>query len=289
MKYDVLLYRFLLDYNSIEACFIDNLIMKLNVQFVNAFTDVLFKGNSAAVILIDNWLADDVMQSIATENNLSETAFVKEVDTDIHEIRWFSPITEIDFCGHATLAASFVIFSNEEASRAITFLTKAVGDLTVTQEAEGFIQMSFPNRAPSELSNIPKSLLKGLSIAPKEVLLSEQAYYVIYDNEKDVRNVVSNNELLKELAPYDVVVTATSNQYDFISRYFWPANGGDEDPVTGSIHAGLAPYWAHKLDKRELIAFQTSKRGGLLKCKVEKERVLVSGTAVQYLEGIITV
>jgi len=263
--------------------------MKLKVQFINAFTDVLFKGNSAAVVIIDDWLNDQVMQSIATENNLSETAFVKPLGTNIYEIRWFSPITEIDFCGHATLAASFVIFSKKPSLRSIVFLTKSVGDLTVTKQENSYIQMSFPNREPSIVEDVPSSLIKGLSIAPKKVLLSEQAYFAVYDDESDIRNVVPKNELLKELAPFDVVVTAPSIQYDFISRYFWPANGGDEDPVTGSIHAGLAPYWSAKLNKNELVAFQASKRGGVLKCKIENDRVLVSGKAVEYLEGLITV
>jgi len=263
--------------------------MKLNIQFVNAFTDVLFKGNSAAVIIIDNWLTDNVMQSIATENNLSETAFVKTLNREYFEIRWFSPLTEIDFCGHATLAASFVIFSNDNSLKMITFKAKAVGDLIVTEQEDDYLQMSFPNRSPIELSNVPSSLLEGLSVAPKEVLLSEQAYYVIYNDESDVRNVISNNTLLKKLAPYDVVVTAPSAEYDFVSRYFWPANGGDEDPVTGSIHAGLAPYWSKKLKKKELVCFQASKRGGVLKCKIENDRVLISGKAVKYLEGTITV
>ncbi len=263
--------------------------MKLKVQFVNAFTDVVFKGNSAAVIIIDDWLDDNVMQLIATENNLSETAFVKPLVRGEYEIRWFSPITEIDFCGHATLAASFVVFSSDVSLNTITFLTKTVGDLIVSKQAGDSMQMSFPVLLPRPLSNIPSSLLNGLSIAPKEVLLNQQAYFVIYNDESDVRNVVTNNELLKELAPYDVVVTSVSTQYDFVSRYFWPANGGDEDPVTGSIHAGLAPYWSVKLNKNELIAFQASKRGGILKCKIDNGRVLISGKAIQYLEGEITV
>jgi len=263
--------------------------MELKIQFINAFTDEVFKGNSAAVIIIDEWLNEELMQAIASENNLSETAFVKYLDKENFEIRWFSPLTEIDFCGHATLAASFVIFSLNRSLKCITFSTEAVGDLTVTEQANDYIQMSFPNRLPRKLVNVPNFLLEGLSIAPKEVLLSEQAYFVIYNDESDVLNVVSNNELLKELAPYDVVVTAPSVQHDFVSRYFWPANGGDEDPVTGSIHAGLAPYWAEKLDKSELVAFQASKRGGMLNCKIKKDRVLISGKAVKYLEGKVTV
>jgi PhzF family phenazine biosynthesis protein len=263
--------------------------MELNIQYVNAFTDVVFKGNSAAVIIIDEWLAKDMMQAIAIENNLSETAFVKPVRKGHFEIRWFSPLTEIDFCGHATLAASFVIFSQNKTLKNITFSTSAVGDLIVTEQEDDYIQMSFPNRAPNPISNVPNALLKGLSIEPQEVLQSEQAYFVIYNNESDVRNVVSKKELLKTLAPFDVVVTAPSLQYDFVSRYFWPANGGDEDPVTGSIHAGLAPYWSKKLNKDELSAYQASKRGGVLKCKIEGDRVLILGQAIKYLEGVIVI
>ena len=262
--------------------------MKIKVQFINAFTDVLFKGNSAAVIITDEWLSDSVMQSIASENNLSETAFIKSLTTEKYQIRWFSPITEIDFCGHATLAAAFVIFTENNLLKKITFLTKTVGDLTVIEVENGYIQMNFPNLQPKELVDIPDVLLKGLSITPEEVLLSEQAYFVIYNSENDVINVTYNSCLLKRLALFDVVVTAKSNHYDFVSRYFWPANGGDEDPVTGSIHAGLAPYWSEKLNKKNLVAFQASLRGGVLKCQVDKDRVYISGKAIQYLEGVIT-
>ena len=263
--------------------------MELNIQFINAFTDVVFKGNSAAVVMLDEWLTEDVMQAIATENNLSETAFVKPLTKSNFEIRWFSPLTEIDFCGHATLAASFEIFSQNSLLKEITFSTLAVGELTVTSKSDGYFQMSFPNRAPKELSRIPPALLEGLSIPPANVLLSEQAYFVIYPDDEDVFNVIPDCILLKELAPYDVVVTAASNQFDFVSRYFWPANGGDEDPVTGSIHAGLAPYWAEQLGKSDLTAYQASKRGGHLKCAIIKDRVLVSGKAVKYLEGKINI
>jgi PhzF family phenazine biosynthesis protein len=262
--------------------------MEIKVQFINAFTDVLFKGNSAAVIITDDWLSDSVMQLIASENNLSETAFIKSLTADKYEIRWFSPITEINFCGHATLAAAFVIFTDNNSLKRITFLTKDVGDLTVIEAENGYIQMNFPNLRPKKLVDIPDELLKGLSIAPKEILLSEQAYFVIYNSESDVINVTYNSGLLKKLAPFDVVVTARSDRYDFVSRYFWPANGGYEDPVTGSIHAGLAPYWSEKLNKNNLIAFQASLRGGELKCQVDNDRVYVSGKAIQYLEGMIT-
>ena len=263
--------------------------MKLRINIVDAFTDVLFKGNSAAVIMLSDWLSESLMLSIAQENNLSETAFVKSITDQKFEIRWFSPITEIDFCGHATLASAFVIFSAHPEFEKITFFTQSVGELEVTKEADAFFRMSFPNQIPKLVSDIPAELQKGLSIAPIEVLLNQQAYFVVYADEQDVLNVVQDKEYLKQLAPFDVVVTAKSQQYDFISRYFWPANGGDEDPVTGSIHAGLAPYWASKLGNNQLRAFQASSRGGVLSCEVTDDRVFISGQAVQYIEGYITV
>ena len=263
--------------------------MELEINVIDAFTDVAFKGNSAAVIITNDWISAELMQSIAIENNLSETAFVKEIDIHNYEIRWFSPITEIDFCGHATLASSFVVFSKNDNVTNINFYAKAVGNLSITKMDDGYIQMEFPSRPPENISDIPSALLNGLSIKPMEVLLNNQAYFVVYENEVDVTSVVPNNELLKQLAPYDVVVTAKSNDYDFVSRYFWPANGGDEDPVTGSIHAGLAPYWAGKLNKSKLIAYQASKRGGNIICNVADNKVYLLGKAVQYLKGTIKV
>jgi len=263
--------------------------MELEITVVDAFTDVTFKGNSAAVIITEDWLSDELMQSIAIENNLSETAYVKKIDTYNYGIRWFSPITEINFCGHATLASSFVIFTKNDDVKNINFYAETVGDFSVTKIDSGYIQMDFPSRPPEPISDIPVALLNGLSITPKEVLLNNQAYFVVYENEVDVTSVVPNNELLKQLAPYDVVVTAKSNDYDFVSRYFWPANGGDEDPVTGSIHTGLAPYWAGKLSKSKLIAYQASKRGGNIICNVSDNRVFILGKAVQYLKGTIQV
>lgn len=263
--------------------------MELEINIIDAFTDVVFKGNSAAVIITKEWLSVEKMQSIATENNLSETAFVKKIDNEHYEIRWFSPITEVDFCGHATLAASFVIFSKNSDITTINFYAEAVGNLSVTEIDNGYIQMKFPNRKPSIINNVPPELINALSIKPTEVLVNNQAYFAVYDNENDVKSVVTDNELLKKLAPFDVVVTAKSEQYDFISRYFWPANGGDEDPVTGSIHTGLAPYWAEKLNRTKLFAYQASARGGEIICNVEDDNVYLLGKGVHYLKGIINV
>jgi len=268
--------------------------MQLEINVVDAFTDTVFKGNSAAVIITDNCLADKLMQSIAFENNLSETAFIVREDDGIYHIRWFSPLTEIAFCGHATLASAFVLFNKNPDVETIKFYAKAVGILTIVQTDDGKIQMDFPNTKPEKVKDIPDSLLAGLSVAPVEVYKNTQAYFVIYNAEADVLNVTRDNEQLKQLAPLNVVVTcqATSadyKDYDFISRYFWPANGGDEDPVTGSVHTGLAPLWAERLGKDELIAYQASKRGGILNCVVAGDRVLISGNAVQYMTGFITV
>ncbi len=268
--------------------------MQLEINVIDAFTDTIFKGNSAAVIITENWLADDLMQSIAFENNLSETAFLVLDDADVYHVRWFSPFTEIDFCGHATLASAFVLFKKNPTLNTIKFSAKAVGVLTIVQTDAGKIQMDFPNRMPEKIDDIPDSLLAGLSIAPVEVYRNAQAYFVIYNSESDVLNIVRDNEQLKQLLPRNVVVTCQTesekySKYNFISRYFWPENGGGEDPVTGSAHTGLAPLWAERLGKSELVAYQASKRGGVLDCVVADDRVLISGNAVQYLTGFITV
>ncbi|MGF1908713.1 PhzF family phenazine biosynthesis protein [Vibrio kasasachensis] len=261
--------------------------MELPIYIVDAFTNQQFKGNSAAVVILDEWIDVDLMQKIALENNLSETAFIKQESLNQYLIRWFSPLTEIDFCGHATLASSYVLYNLYESEGEIEFLTQSVGSLYVNCKDDGRIEMSFPNHAPTAVESIPAALLDGLSITPIEVLKNRQAYFAVYESEQDVQQVIYDASQLQQLAPYDVVVTAPGTQYDFVSRYFWPANGGDEDPVTGSIHAGLVPYWSQKLVKQELIAFQASTRGGMLYCRIKGERVLVSGFAVIYLRGTI--
>lgn len=265
--------------------------MELEINVVDAFTNKVFGGNPAAVIVTDDWLDGELMQHIAAENNLSETAFLVEKEAGNYYIRWFSPLTEIDFCGHATLASAFVLFNNMTVKTPITFIADAVGELVVEMTSTGKIQMNFPNTKPEKVEDIPAVLLDGLSIKPDDVYCNEQAYFAIYDSEQAVLDVLRDNELLKELKPLDVVATAqaSTKEYDFISRYFWPASGGDEDPVTGSIHTGLAPFWAERLGKNDLIGYQASHRSGVLECRVEAERVIISGQAVQYLKGTITV
>jgi PhzF family phenazine biosynthesis protein len=271
--------------------------MKLEIYQVDAFTNELFRGNAAAVVLVPELavalLSDALMLRIAQENNLSETVFVKQLGSGHYQLRWFSPLCEIDFCGHATLAAAFVLFQRE-ALTTLRFSTLKVGDLTVTQAADGWFDMNFPQRLASVQADIPAALLQALNHVPAAVLRSEQAWFVVYDQAATVQQLTPDMALLKTLWPYDVVATAPGlgfgdGQYDFVSRYFWPANGGDEDPVTGSIHAGLAPYWAARLAKTELLAYQASARGGVLRCVIQGDRVQVSGQARLYLQGQIEI
>ncbi|NTS76256.1 PhzF family phenazine biosynthesis protein [Catenovulum sp. SM1970] len=264
--------------------------MKLTVHFIDAFSKKQFQGNAAAVIITEHWLADDTMQAIATENNLSETAFIVPLPDGRYHIRWFSPLTEIDFCGHATLASAFVLFQQFPHLAQVDIFAEAVGNMPVLAKSDGAIEMCFPNRAPELLDDVPNSLLAGLSIAPAKVLRNQQAYFAVYANQADVIALQTDNQALMQLAPFDVVATAAADiesEFDFVSRYFWPANGSDEDPVTGSIHTGLAPFWAAQLDKPDLVAYQASKRGGTLYCQVSEDKVTISGYAVRYLTGEI--
>lgn len=266
--------------------------MQLPIHVIDAFTAERFKGNQAAVVPLDAWLADATLQAIATENNLSETAFlVWSAARDAFEIRWFSPLKEIAFCGHATLASAYVLFDAEPARQHITFWAAAVGNVTATRQDSGRILMVFPRRDAKPVDEPPAALREGLNPAPLAYLVNQQAYLAVYASEAEVRAVKPDLERLKTLGPLDVVVTAPAAagaSYDFVSRYFWPANGGEEDPVTGSIHAALAPYWAGQLGKNVLVGHQVSQRTGTLFCEVTDASVEVAGHCARYLSGTIT-
>lgn len=261
--------------------------MRLNIYQVDAFTQRTFGGSPAAVVPLEKWLPEHLMQAIAAENSVPETAFYVLNAQGRYEIRWFSPVREIDFCGHATLASAFILFQSLPVPQAI-FWAKAVGEMPVRGLPDGRIELSFPNRKPVPLTEVPAALRETLSITPVEYWVNQQAYFAVYASEADVRNVVARLDTLKTLGPLDVVATAPGSQHDFTSRYFWPDYGG-EDPVTGSIHAGLAPFWAERLGKTTLLALQASQRGGELACQLEGDRVFVAGHAVQYLQGVIDV
>lgn len=264
---------------------------------VDAFTTELFKGNQAAVIITEQWLDEALMQNIALENNLSETAFVRVMDAENYEIRWFTPTTEVNFCGHATLASSFVLFKDFTTAKTIQFHVKNLGVFVVSQAADGEIKMNFPIRRAEKITHYPEILKQILSKPFKNVFLNNQAYIMEYENPQDVLDEKPNLQLLKQWVQHqaeqtgqkavlDLAITAqAAAPYDCISRYFAPANGIDEDPVTGSIHCAIAPLWADKLGKSEILAYQASARGGNLYCEVlENERIEISGYAKLYMQ-----
>lgn len=264
---------------------------------VDAFTQQLFKGNPAAVLVLDDWLDDALMQNIALENNLAETAFVKIIDNTHYEIRWFSPLLEIDFCGHATLASAFVLFKDFTSEKRIYFSVKNLGQFDIQQLEDGKISMNFPIRPADKLDSYPQILQDAFDMPFKAVYLNEQAYIVEFEHEQQVRDAKPDLTRLKYLAEQsvedlgsfrDVVITAQAKSYDCISRYFAPYIGIDEDPVTGSIHTAVVPLWANKLSKTQLTAYQASARGGVLYCQIlGNDRIEISGYARLYMQAIL--
>lgn len=257
--------------------------MKISMYQVDAFAGEIFKGNPAAICILENWIDEKLMQNIAMENNLSETAFciVKE---DICELRWFTPEEEIDLCGHATLATAFVIFEIlNYPSNKIKFTTKS-GILDVEKDEENII-MEFPSREGRKVP-ITEQLIKGLGKEPKEVYESRDLM-VVYDNEQDIKDLDPNMEELKLIDTFGIIVTSVGKEVDFVSRYFAPLCGICEDPVTGSAHCTLVPYWSKILGKKKLLAQQLSQRGGKLKCEDALDKVKISGKAKLFFKGEI--
>lgn len=261
--------------------------MRLPLYQVDAFTDTLFAGNPAAVVPLESWLPDAVMQSIAAENNLAETAFIRR-DTDGWFIRWFTPANEIDLCGHATLASAFVIRTFIETdSSEIRFRTKVAGDLRVLF-ADGLYTLDFPTRAPAAIDVHP-DLIRALGGPMPEQVLAARDWMVVYKDEATVRALSPDFALLNKVGRMVIVTAPGSDGVDFVSRFFAPMDGIPEDPVTGSAHCTLTPYWAGRLGKKILEARQVSARGGILHCRLLGERVHIAGRAVLYLEGFIHV
>jgi len=255
-----------------------------NILFqIDAFTDTLFKGNPAAVCPLESWLDDPTLQAIAAENNVSETAFfVKRADH--YELRWFTPKTEVDLCGHATLASAHVIFNFlDPNAAAVRFHTKS-GELTVERQGD-LLAMEFPSR-PGTPCKAPQSLIEALGVAPMECLLARD-YLAVFESEESVQSVAPNMDKLAALDCLGVIVSAPGTRSDFVSRFFAPKVGVPEDPVTGSAHCTLIPFWAAKLGKAKLHALQLSERGGELFCELHKDRVRIAGRAVTYLEGTV--
>ena len=259
--------------------------MKYDIFQIDAFTNEPFKGNPAAVVPFDAWPADDVMQNIALENNLAETAFFIP-DGDNYGLRWFTPTVEMDLCGHATLATGYVIFEILGIDKKILRFQTLSGELTVEKEGDRYV-MDFPSR-PASPVEAPAGLIEAIGAEPKEVLKSND-YLLVFENEAQVKAIKPDFAALKKLASRGVIVSAPGETSDFVSRFFAPAVGVDEDPVTGSTHTTLIPYWAERLGKSELFARQVSERGGELFCEFKGDRVKIAGNAVTYLKGEIYV
>lgn len=259
--------------------------MTLPIYQADAFTNQLFGGNPAAVCPLTKWLPDETMQKIALENNLAETAFFVKTDEGFH-LRWFTPELEIDLCGHATLATSHIIFTEMGYDKdVIHFTTQQAGTLIVTRQGDKYT-LDFPSRPPYDCE-IPAGLVEALGGKTPLHALRSRDYFLVYENEDDIVNMVPDHAFLAKIDAIGVIVTSRGKEVDFVSRFFAPAASVPEDPVTGSAHCNLIPYWAEQLGKNELQAYQLSARKGELWCEFKGDRVLMSGNAVTYLKGEI--
>lgn len=263
--------------------------MRITLYHVDAFTARAFAGNPAAVCPLNAWLDDDLLLKVAAENNLSETAFFVPIGKD-YELRWFTPRCEVKLCGHATLASGFVVLNLLRPElETVRFETRHSGTLTVRRQGELF-SMDFPAMSPEPCANPPSDLMRALgSELPLEVVEAHETYIAVYDSESAIRNIRPDFSRLERLHPFTVGLTAAGNEVDFVSRYFAPSYGIPEDPVTGSVHCILTPYWARRLGKKLFHARQVSERGGELWCEAAGGRVILRGAAVLTLQGSLLV
>lgn len=261
--------------------------MKIKKYQVDAFADNVFEGNPAAVCPLNEWISDELMQHIAMEHNLSETAFIVNHNS-YFEIRWFTPETEVDLCGHATLATGHVLFEHLNYKKQKIRLQCARGELMV-KKSGNLLEMDFPSTVGKKV-NAPTKLLEALALRsqPIEVFKADD-YMLVVDNQKQVEQLKPDFSLLKKIDTRGIMVTAPGEEVDFVSRFFAPAVGINEDPVTGSAHTMMVPYWAERGNKRELSAQQLSPRGGKMQCTCLGERTLLAGNAVTYSIGEILV
>lgn len=259
--------------------------MKIAYYEVSAFTSHPFGGNPAGVCPLDTWLPDATLQGIAANNNLAETAFLVPRDTDF-ELRWFTPTTEVDLCGHATLAAALVLFTERAwPTESIRFHTRS-GALAVSLEGDR-LSMDFP-ALPAQTCAAPKALVRGLGAKPVAVFKARD-YLAVFASEAEVRTLKPDFTALQTLDCLGIIVTAPGEDCDFVSRFFAPSAGINEDPATGSAHCTLVPHWARQMGKSKLFARQVSPRGGEFFCELGGDRVRISGRAVLYLKGSLEV
>ena len=257
----------------------------LTMYQVDAFTTRLFGGNPAAVLILDDWLSEPVMQAIAEENNLSETAFARPRADGGWDLRWFAPTHEVNFCGHATLATAHVLAAERGLGGDFRFSTR-VGELNVVRR-DGAYLLDLPCLAPEPVGAEPSQLQILFGDRRRATFRNFENLFVELEDEVAVRAYIPDHTVIATLRPPGLVITARGTAHDFVSRYFVPAEGISEDPVTGSIHATLVPYWAEKLGKTRLSAFQCSKRGGHLDCALADGRVMLSGGAVTFMQAMI--
>lgn len=257
--------------------------MRIPIHQVDAFTSQVFRGNPAAICPLESWLDDATLQSIAAENNLSETAFLVGGNGE-YQIRWMTPAQEVDLCGHATLASAFVLFGDAEKGRDELVFRSKSGELRVRRESD-LLTLDFPSRPPQP-APASAELLEGLGRAPREVWAARD-YLAVFESEEEVRALTPDFQRLGQVDRFAIIVTAPGTGVDFVSRFFAPGRGIDEDPVTGSAHCTLVPFWARRLGKKRLHALQVSPRGGELFCEDRGDRVAISGRAVRYLQGTI--
>ncbi|WPU96198.1 PhzF family phenazine biosynthesis protein [Mucilaginibacter sabulilitoris] len=261
--------------------------MTIPIYQADAFTDKLFGGNPAAICPLTEWLPDEVMQKIAIENNLAETAFLVKTGNG-YKLRWFTPEYEIDLCGHATLASAHILFTELGfEGDAIHFETVKAGTLIVKKDGDKYT-MDFPSRPPIPIEP-PMGLKEALGEKEPVAYLRSRDYFLVYETEQDVRDISPDFFALSKMDTVGIIVTARGDNSDFVSRFFAPGAGIPEDPVTGSAHCNLIPYWAKILGKNSLHAYQISARRGELWCELKGDRVLMSGKAVTYLKGEISV
>ena len=262
--------------------------MEIDIFQIDAFTSTVFGGNPAAVCPLKEWLPDEILLNIAKENNLAETAYFVHKGGNKFHLRWFTPEIEMDLCGHATLASAYVIFNYLDYNLSEINFDSASGILIVRQSGSQ-IEMNFPSRPPSK-SQLPEVISQSLSIQPQEVFKARD-FMLIYGSQEDIQQLKVNASQLAHinLDPGGIIVTAKGKNSDFVSRFFTPGASVFEDPVTGSAHCTLVPYWAKILNKQELKAIQLSDRQGELSCRLQNNRVYIKGTAIKYLKGKIEI
>jgi PhzF family phenazine biosynthesis protein len=259
--------------------------MKFPIYKVDAFTNKLFGGNPAVVCPLEEWLPDEVMQKLGAENNLAETTFIVK-EGDHYRIRWFTPTVEVKLCGHATLATAHIFYTELGYTKDEIVFDSLSGLLKVSRKAEGIYTLDFPADKLYAVTDVPDAIFEGLGIGAVPVFKSSFDYFLVLHSQHEVESLKPDFKILSTLVEArGVIVTAKGNEVDFVSRCFFPPSGIDEDPVTGSAHTSMVPYWAAQLNKTSLNAIQISARKGHLDCELKGDRVLMSGNAVTYLKG----